>query len=197
MVIKRWAPRRGARSGTDDAGSESLPPLIDHQLWPSMATGERVEAVVATLVDRRAASASTPIGLSGGEIEAIDLDQPAPIGAAYRRFLELAGGGVGYFLEGSDVFDPLVLGLWQSAEELLVANSVPYTLAPTDRVILMHQGYYFDFLRGTGPDPEVWTYSEGYYPDVTPFLNAPRFTDWLRTRAEQHRRPMNPQDLRA
>ncbi|HEX6450957.1 MAG TPA: hypothetical protein VF060_16015 [Trebonia sp.] len=37
----------------------------------------------------------------------------------------------------------------------------PFTLAHTDRVILMHQGYQFDFLRGTDPDPEVWSYCEG------------------------------------
>jgi hypothetical protein len=152
-----------------------------------MSPEGRVEAVVASLVDQRAASASTPIGLSPGEIEAIEYEQTAPIGAAYRRFLELAGGGVGTFLQGSDVFHPLVLGLRQAAEDLLAENKVPVTLASTDRVILMHQGYCFDFLQGSGPDPEVWTYNEIYQHPVTPFRSAPRFTDWLRTHADQHR----------
>ncbi|MGW2838181.1 hypothetical protein ACWCWD_10345 [Streptomyces sp. NPDC001493] len=48
----------------------------------------------------------------------------------------------------------------------------------------MHQGYQFDFLRGEGPDPEVWTYRE--------FLAEPsrihaRFTDWLEANVLQQR----------
>ena len=34
----------------------------------------------------------------------------------------------------------------------------------------------FDFVRGPGPDPEVWTYCEG---DPLPAPRWPRFTDWL------------------
>jgi hypothetical protein len=164
-----------------------------------MTPEKRVEAVGAALVDRSAAGASAPIGLSQGEIEAIDHDQPAPIGTAYRRFLERVGGGVGLFLQGSDVFHPMVLGLRQAADDLLAENNVPVPLAPSDRVILMHQGYCFDFLHGTGPDPEVWTYNEAYQPPVTPFRSAPGFTDWLRTRADPHRSlqaATNPQYLR-
>lgn len=123
-----------------------------------------------------------------GEVEEIVRDQPAAVGGGYRRFLELVGGGVGLFLEGSDALHPHVLGLRQAADDLLVENGIPVALAPADRVILMHQGYCFDFLRGTGPDPEVWTYSEVYQYPVTPFRNARTFTDWLRTNAEEHLR---------
>ncbi|MFI1094057.1 SMI1/KNR4 family protein [Streptomyces sp. NPDC020917] len=154
-----------------------------------MAPEERIEAVVASLVDRRAATASTPIGLSAEEIEAVEHDQPAPIGGAYRRFLELAGGGIGLFLEGSDVFHPPVLGLREAAEDLLAENNVPAALASTDRVILMHQGYWFDYLKGTGPDPEVWTYTETFQHPLTPFRSAGRFSDWLRDQADRHRGP--------
>lgn len=172
------------------------PPLIDDEMWPRLTPVERVDAVVATLVDRRTATASTPIGLSAQEIQAIEDDQPAPIGAAYRRFLELVGGGVGDFLQGSDVFDPLILGLGGAGDDLLAENDVPFILAPTDRVIFMHQGCSFEFLRGTGPDPEVWGYSETYHPDLNPFRDAPTFTDWFRTLAEEHRRHTEAQRLR-
>lgn len=91
-------------------------------------------------------------------------------------------------MQGSDVFHPAVLGLRQAAEDLLAENDVPAALGPTDRVILVHQGYCFDFLHGAGPDPEVWTYDETYRHPVTPFRSAPTFTDWLRTHAEQYRR---------
>ncbi|MCL2554135.1 MAG: hypothetical protein FWE75_18540 [Actinomycetia bacterium] len=187
MVIKGWTRRPTARAAGEQP--DGAPASIDDRAWALMAPGTRVEAVVASLVDRRAASASTPIGLSPGEIEAIERDQPAPIGTAYRRFLQLAGGGVGLFLDGSDVFHPLVLGLRQAAADLLAENDVPVVLAPTDRVILMHQGYWFDYLKGTGPDPEVWTYTETFQQPVTPFRSAGRFTDWLRAHADRHRGP--------
>ncbi|WP_225847641.1 SMI1/KNR4 family protein [Streptomyces sp. HPF1205] len=144
--------------------------------------------MVAGLVDRRAATASTPLGLSAQEIDAIARDQAAPVGTAYRCFLELIGGGIGRLLQGSDVFHPEVLGLREAADDLLRENHTTFALGPTDRVILMHQGYCFAFLHGTGPDPEVWSYDEGYHPDVIPFPAAPTFTDWLRTHADQYQR---------
>lgn len=196
MGTTGWARRLWANARSEQARSETPPPLVDDEKWPHLTPVERVEAVVATLVDRRTATASSPIGLSPGEIQAIDNDQSAPIGAAYRRFLELVGGGVGSFLQGSDVFDPLILGLGRAADDLLVENDVPFTLSPTDRVIFMHQGYSFDFLRGTGADPEVWSYSETYHPDLNPFHNAPTFTDWFRTLAEQHRAHIEARRLR-
>jgi hypothetical protein len=49
----------------------------------------------------------------------------------------------------------------------------------------MHQGYSFDFLRGLGPDPEVWSYSEGSSVGTVPERSFGRFTDWLRVQAEQ------------
>jgi hypothetical protein len=47
----------------------------------------------------------------------------------------------------------------------------------------MHQCYQFDFMRGSGADPEVWSYSEGHNGDL-PLLYFARFTDWLRAVAE-------------
>jgi hypothetical protein len=41
----------------------------------------------------------------------------------------------------------------------------------------MHQGYQFEFLRGSHPDPEVWAYSED---DARgPVFSYPHSTDWL------------------
>ncbi|MGW4819787.1 hypothetical protein ACWEP4_12485 [Streptomyces sp. NPDC004227] len=52
-------------------------------------------------------------------------------------------------------------------------------------MIFMHQGYCFHFLRGTEPDPEVWSYNEGDPSSAGPSRSASRFTDWLRARAEE------------
>jgi hypothetical protein len=84
-------------------------------------------------------------------------------------------------MRGSDVFYPRVIGLGESARELLAENDVPFVLTESDRVILMHQGYMFDFLRGPGPDPEVWSYCEG----EAPALSFARFTDWLQAQVTQ------------
>ncbi|MEV7677780.1 SMI1/KNR4 family protein [Streptomyces sp. NPDC088341] len=118
-------------------------------------------------------------GLSHDEIRRIEGDQPAPLGDAYRCFLALMGGGAGRFMQGTDVFYPAVIGLGQAARELLEENNVPFILAESDRVILMHQGYEFDFLRGNGRDPEVWSYREGDGPGNVPTVSFARFTDWL------------------
>ncbi|MFL6073066.1 MAG: hypothetical protein ACJ73S_06665 [Mycobacteriales bacterium] len=80
------------------------------------------------------------------------------------------------------MFHPLVLGLGAAGRELLAQNAVPFALTGADRVILMHQGYQFAFLRGGGADPEVWWYSEGA-GDPAPC--APMFTDWLRAEVER------------
>jgi|RhiMethySRZTD1v2_1073278.scaffolds.fasta_scaffold194128_4 hypothetical protein len=150
----------------------------------------RVRMLVAAIADGVTASPEQVHGLTEDELREVEQDQAAPFGAAYRCFLELAGRGAGHFFEGSDMFYPLVLGLGTGARELLEENRVRFVLADTDRVILMHQGYHFDFLRGTGDDPEVWSYDECSIPEPT--LTSPRFTDWLevqvRARTEWRRR---------
>lgn len=122
-------------------------------------------------------------GLTPSEIREVESDQSAPLAATYRRFLELVGGGAGHFLAGSGVFFPWALGLGEDARELLADNEVPFTLAHTDRVILIHQGYQFDFLRGTDPDPEVWSYCEGTLEK--PAMTYSHFTEWLEAQVKQ------------
>jgi hypothetical protein len=124
-------------------------------------------------------------GLPEELVREIEDDQPAPMGDAYRCFLALAGGGAGRFLQGSDVFHPEIIGLWTDARELLEENQSSFVLEETDRVILMHQGYQFDFLRGTGPDPEVWSYCEVNSSGNAPKHSYDRFSDWLRANAEE------------
>jgi hypothetical protein len=133
--------------------------------------------LVAAIADGITASPEQIRGLTEDELREVERDQAPRFGAAYRCFLELAGRGAGHFLQGSDMFYPTVLGLGTGARELLAENGVRFALTNTDRVILMHQGYQFDFLRGTGDDPEVWSYHEVSMPEPT--LRFPRFTDWL------------------
>lgn len=145
---------------------------------------DRVGVLVSAIADGVTASAEQLQGLTPLEIDEIERDQPAPLAQSYRRFLELVGRGAGHFLQGSDVFYPAVLGLGQAARELLEENQVPFVLTDEDRVILMHQGYRFDFLRGTGPDPEVWSFSEGTAVGV-PVVSYSRFTEWLVAQVER------------
>lgn len=148
---------------------------------------DRVQTLVAAIVDGVTATAEQLRGLTRAELDEVERDQAAPLAGSYRRFLELVGRGAGRFLQGSDVFYPAVLGLGRAARELLEENGVPFAWTTGDRVILMHQGYQFDFLRGTGPDPEVWYYNEGTMAGA-PLRSHPRFTDWLREQVGQQTR---------
>jgi hypothetical protein len=142
--------------------------------WSRLSPEERVRACLGLVADGTTATVAEVRGLGDEEIRQIEEDQPAPLAAAYRCFLECAGAGAGRFLQGSDVFHPQILGLRAGAEELT-------NLESTDRVILMHQGLQFDFLRGAGPDPEVWSCSEGGSPE----RHYACFTDWLRANVEE------------
>ncbi|MGT2526144.1 hypothetical protein ACU4GG_02220 [Streptomyces nojiriensis] len=153
---------------------------------PSGASPEElVRALAAAVVDGTTAAAEQVWGLSDHEIGRVECDQSAPLADAYRCFLALMGGGAGHFMQGTDVFYPAVIGLGQAARELLEENNVPFVLTDSDRVILMHQGYQFDFLRGAGSDPEVWSYCEGGGPDDVPKPSFARFTDWLQAHVTQ------------
>jgi len=149
--------------------------------------GNRVRALVAMIANGVTATVEQLNGLTPSEIDEVERDQSAPLAESYRQFLELAGRGAGHFLQGSDVFYPSILGLGRDARELLAENEVPFSLTQDDRVILMHQGYQFSFLRGTGPDPEVWFYSEGTAANQ-PTLTHQHFTDWLADQVRQQTR---------
>lgn len=144
---------------------------------------QRVRAVVDAITDGTTAHPDQLQGLPAEVVLAVERDQQAPMADAYREFLSLIGGGAGRFMQGEDVYHPRVLGLGTAARELLEENESPFLFEPTDRVFSMHQGYQFDFMRGTGPDPEVWSYSEGEHADV-PVRSYASFTDWLRATAE-------------
>jgi hypothetical protein len=161
---------------------------IDDAVWERMGPEQRVRAVVALLTDRRDAAAPRAIGLGVREIMEIERDQPGPVGAAYRCFLSVTGGGFGRFLVSSDVFYPLMLGLREAAEDLLAEHAVSFRLADTDRVFLMHQNGRFDFLRGPAPDPEVWSYDEADGDFAGPNPTGVTFTEWLRGAAEREMR---------
>jgi hypothetical protein len=125
-------------------------------------------------------------GLGAAELSWVEHDQPAPLTGAYRLFLELAGGGAGHFLQGSDVFYPAVIGFGQAARELLEENEVSFTLLDSDRVFLMHQGYQFLFMRGGGPDPAVWSYCETAAPRAgVPGQTHDSFTEWLELEVQE------------
>ncbi|MDN3353011.1 hypothetical protein [Actinomadura sp. DC4] len=146
--------------------------------WGVLSPRERVRVCLEAIVDGTTAEAGDVQGLDQELIEEIDNDQPGPISEAYRAFLAAAGKGAGRFLQGSDVFHPQILGVRKAAEELVEHHGF---LTDDDRVILMHQGCQFDFTRGGGPDPEVWSYCEGSEPE----RHYPSFTDWLRANAEE------------
>lgn len=182
----------GAERSAQPGETDSPPELMDQRAeWPREWAGgglspeDRVRAVLTVIADGTTAAVGQIHGLPEASIQEVEADQAAPVGEAYRCFLALAGGGAGRFMQGSDVFHPEVLGLWADARELLEENGSQFALEPSDRVIYMHQGYQFDFLRGSGPDPEVWSYCEAASPGNAPRPSHDRFTDWLRANAEQ------------
>ena len=154
--------------------------LVSEGGWES-----RVRSVVAAITDGSTASPGQLCGLSEDVIRLIESDQPARLAAAYRLFLQLIGSAAGFFLAGSAVYYPAMLGLKEAARDLLSENASPFAFEDSDRVFLMHQGYCFDFMRGSGPDPEVWSYSEGSSAGNVPERTFGRFTDWLRVTAER------------
>jgi hypothetical protein len=154
--------------------------LVSEEGWEG-----RVRSVVAAIADGSTASPGQLCGLSEEVIRLIEADQPARLAEAYRLFLQLIGSDAGFFLQGSDVYYPKMLGLKKAACDLLSDNGSPFAFEDSDRVFLMHQGYSFDFLRGSGPDPEVWSYSEGRGAGAVPERTFGRFTDWLRVNAER------------
>jgi hypothetical protein len=154
----------------------------DGRVWAGMGVGERVRTCLDAVCDGTTATHDDVRGLGDDVIRVIDGDQPGPLSGAYRCFLQTAGGGAGRFLQGSDVFHPQVIGLRAAAQELL--HGTGFELRADDRVILMHQGTQFDFLRGPGEDPEVWSYCEG---SVLRRSHG-RFTEWLRDNADEQTR---------
>jgi hypothetical protein len=147
--------------------------------WAGLDAEQRVHSCLALVADGITASPGDLQGLDEQGIQEVEDDQPARLAGAYRCFLSGAGKGAGRFLQGSDVFHPQILGLRKGAQELLDEQGL--ALEEGDRVILMHQGCQFDFLRGEGADPEVWSCSEGGVPE----RRYARFTDWLRANAEE------------
>jgi hypothetical protein len=147
--------------------------------WAGLDAEQRVHSCLALVTDGVTAAPGDLLGLDEWAIQEVEDDQPAGLAHAYRCFLASAGKGAGHFLQGSDVFHPRVIGLRRIAEELLDEQGL--ALEENDRVILVHQGYQFDFLRGEEADPEVWSCSEGEVPE----RRYARFTDWLRANAEE------------
>ena len=148
--------------------------------YEGLSPAERVRLCLDQICDGVTAEAHDLQALSPDMVAAIEEDQPAGLSDAYRAFLEAAGGGAGRFLQGNDVFYPDVLGVRVTAQELLESHGL--SLEPGDRVILMHHDAQFDFTRGDGPDPAVWSYNDG---DEAPALAYERFTDWLRANVDE------------
>ncbi|MFE7107547.1 SMI1/KNR4 family protein [Streptomyces sp. NPDC057575] len=181
MQFGKKAKQGGSRRESENATAASATPP---QGAADTSSEALVRALVTSLADGTTATTDGLHGLSADELDEIERDQPAPLGAAYACFLRLVGGGAGHFLQGSDVFYPHVIGLREAADDLLRENQEPFHLRSSDRVIFMHQGYQFEFLRGKGPDPEVWSYSEGYAEPSRVYI---RFTDWLEANVHQQR----------
>lgn len=151
--------------------------------WDGLSPDGRVRAVVSAISDGITAQPDQLIGLLDDELSEVRCDQPAPLALSYGTFLTMVGGGAGRFMQGTDVYYPSILGLGTAARELLAENGSTFEFDKSDRVFSMHQGYRFDFMRGSGADPEVWSYDEGHNGDL-PFLTSACFTDWLRAVAE-------------
>jgi hypothetical protein len=148
--------------------------------YEGLSPSERVRLCLDGICDGVTAATHDLQGLTPDIIAAIEADQPARVSDAYRAFLQAVGGGAGRFLQGSDVYYPDILGVRATAQELLRAHGL--RLEDTDRVFLMHHDAQFDFTRGGGADPSVWSYNDG---DDAPAQTHARFTDWLRANVDE------------
>ncbi len=104
--------------------------------------------------------------------------------AAYACFLQKMGNGAGGFMDGSDVFGPVLLDVREVARQILGQNEGGASgLADTQLVVGVHGGclvWMLD-LRSGGEDPPVLEYGEG---DDEPLQVAEHFTEFLQAYVE-------------
>ena len=138
---------------------------------------DAIDLVRQRLISEGVADEAHIIGCSDDEVKQVAAAQAAPMPRLYQRFLQVMGRGAGDLLVGSDVYFPKVLGLRQSAAELLAACGHPFDLPETAVVFLMHQGYQFMYFESAeSEDPPVMRFMEGWR---SPRQEYPRFTDFL------------------
>ncbi|MCC2313572.1 SMI1/KNR4 family protein [Cellulomonas xiejunii] len=134
------------------------------------------------------------VGCTPSEIAQVEADQGVPLPASYREFLRTMGRDLGGLLVGSTVTFPHILGARAWAVELVKENGVPHLLPASAAVVMLHQGYFMDFVDpAEGGDPPVRSWEEGLSAEPTAQLEAPSLLAWVlmieRSEA-QHRRLM-------
>lgn len=142
-----------------------------------MAHESSVEDTIALLEQFAIAPRGTVVGVTESEIVRLEGDLGVTLPESYRRFLGLAGGGLGRFLDGTDFAAAELVDMRRSAERLLRDNGASFKLAKRDIVIAMHQGYEFLYLAAGGT---VWRYVE---PRQEPEIAFPSFEEWFATAA--------------
>ena len=99
-----------------------------------------------------------------------------PLPAAFRRYLERAGRGIGRLHACTDLEEPWwLLHIRDSFDAMTAADGSPL-IRPTDIVIGNHQGYIVQILVGDGDDPAIVELKEGESGSIT--IGA-SFTGWL------------------
>lgn len=100
-------------------------------------------------------------GCSPAEVASVEADYGQPLPPSYRVFLETMGRDVGGLFGGSDIGYPDMIGLRQQAEALLSDNGTTLSLPDDALVLMMHQGYIFQFIQTD--DQSVLGWSEGHH----------------------------------
>lgn len=99
-----------------------------------------------------------------------------PLPSAYRRYLELAGRGIGRLTACSDLQEQWWLLRNRGSFDSMTAADGSPLIRPTDIVVGDHQGYIVQILAGDGDDPAV---VELKAHESGSIMVAASFTQWL------------------
>jgi len=117
------------------------------------------------------------IGCSEDEIDEIERQFSIKLPLIYREYLNTMGRSSGSFLQGTDFSFPVILGLRESAEDLIKECDAKITLSKTDFVFVFHQGYQFLYFNSKdSDDPPIYLFVDEE-PISQKVFN--KFSEWL------------------
>ncbi|MFG2917277.1 SMI1/KNR4 family protein [Kitasatospora sp. NPDC048298] len=100
---------------------------------------------MARILDAFPGSLNGAVGLTPEQIALIEEDQGVPLPEDYHEFLALAGGGGFHALRGETYAFPEILGIKESAREILT-EAAPGESLDGCVVFMAHQGYIYSFI---------------------------------------------------
>lgn len=123
-----------------------------------------MKKLIKILLDSKLAKINEIHGCTDEEVSFIETKHNVFLPNSYRDFLLHIGKGAGKFMQGTDIFYPSINDIKRESIELLKENGEEFSLADSDFVFEMHQGYeflYFKLSNTDNNDSSVYQYVEG------------------------------------